>query len=458
MSHRKNPIVVIGSAGTVLWLAICLLVLFSESSFCRENVTVLGRTVDAAGEKIQVNVVKVSLESVQLKVGLAHDRVGPTENLADIAARHRAIAAINGSFFDAYTSNTIKNPHHTVIIDGRIAHIGNVGTLCWFTPSNEVRMERLQFSIEGSINGSYRYPQRWFAYWLNRYPTADTTTIYTPLWGTSTGLSDGVQVVVSGGVVKKIAHRAPQQIPPDGYVIYFRNMYNRLHQKFQRGDRVEYRITIKNNAGRDFWSTLYEGLGAGPLLVRGGKIVLDPLSEGFSSPKITSLSCARSAIGLTDDRSLLMVTTSGTMRQLAEIMLSLGCTTAMNLDGGASSSLWCRGKYITPPGREISNALLVVDKKPATAATPFSSSPPSPALQSPSPMAPATPTTPVISPSVTVVNGPSMGEGGAGLYLIVAIGIAVIILAVFLLLVLSRKKVTSDERGDDEGAPDDFSF
>ena len=69
----------------------------------------------------------------------------------------------------------------------------------------------------------------------------------------------------------------------------------------------------------------------------------------------------RSAVGLTEDGHLLLVTCpSATMQQLGQVMKALGCGDAMNLDGGASSGLWFRGKYVTPPGRDISNALLVL--------------------------------------------------------------------------------------------------
>ena len=41
-------------------------------------------------------------------------------------------------------------------------------------------------------------------------------------------------------------------------------------------------------------------------------------------------------------------------------MKALGCRDAMNLDGGASSGLFFRGAYLTRPGRDISNGLLVM--------------------------------------------------------------------------------------------------
>jgi exopolysaccharide biosynthesis protein len=43
-------------------------------------------------------------------------------------------------------------------------------------------------------------------------------------------------------------------------------------------------------------------------------------------------------------------------------MKQAGAYQAMNLDGGASSGLYFNGKYIRTPGREISNAILVIKK------------------------------------------------------------------------------------------------
>lgn len=40
-------------------------------------------------------------------------------------------------------------------------------------------------------------------------------------------------------------------------------------------------------------------------------------------------------------------------------MKKAGAYQAMNLDGGASSGLYYNGKYLTTPGRKISNALVV---------------------------------------------------------------------------------------------------
>jgi exopolysaccharide biosynthesis protein len=105
-------------------------------------------------------------------------------------------------------------------------------------------------------------------------------------------------------------------------------------------------------------------MGGGPRLLTNGKLTVYPEYEGFSHPKILSLSCQRSAVGVSKDgKWLILATTQGTMRQLGDVMWAIGCHQAMSLDGGASSGLWVRGHYLTTPERKISNALLVVKRK-----------------------------------------------------------------------------------------------
>ncbi|MFM1654789.1 stalk domain-containing protein [Brevibacillus sp. B_LB10_24] len=103
---------------------------------------------------------------------------------------------------------------------------------------------------------------------------------------------------------------------------------------------------------------------AGPTLVKNGKIVLNPVEERMTDPKLTINSGQRSFIGFTADNRLVMGTVPNvTLAQLAEICRSMGLMSAMNMDGGASSGLYAHGKYITTPGRQLSNALIVVPRK-----------------------------------------------------------------------------------------------
>jgi len=104
-------------------------------------------------------------------------------------------------------------------------------------------------------------------------------------------------------------------------------------------------------------------LSAGPRLITNGEITLDPASELLDIPKITGQPLTRSALGITQNNELLMVTVSKcTIQDLATIMKDLGAYNAMNLDGGASTSLYANGKFLATPTRKISNALMVLPR------------------------------------------------------------------------------------------------
>ncbi len=141
-------------------------------------------------------------------------------------------------------------------------------------------------------------------------------------------------------------------------------------KKDSSGDRKTVFAYDKNNlteliAGVDFPDRYQQGgiegaLQVGPRLVVNGKVQLNVEAEGFRDPKILTGGGARSALGITSNHELLLVTSGGaTIPQMAEIMKQAGAYQAMNLDGGASSGLYYNGSYLTKPGRELSNALLV---------------------------------------------------------------------------------------------------
>lgn len=124
-------------------------------------------------------------------------------------------------------------------------------------------------------------------------------------------------------------------------------------------------------------------LQAGPLLVADGRVVVedgcDP--EGFSSNRsqfdsdITVGRYPRAALGLTRD-SIVAVACDGrsrrdagmTLAELAQFMAGLGCESAINLDGGGSTSLVHGGVLRNVPreehgielvaGRPVVNALV----------------------------------------------------------------------------------------------------
>lgn len=207
-----------------------------------------------------VQYVVVNLNDTQLEVRpvLAHDEIGKTESLESMAQRSSALAAINGTFFVAYTTDEYKRPWGKIVID--------------YIERNE--------GISGSSIGFNG----------NAFPVIDQSLKLS---------SDGYQHITS----------------------------------------------------------------AGPTLIKNGQIVLDPASENMHDPKLTTASGQRSFIGYTAENRLIMGTVPNvTLAQLAVICQEMGLVAAMNLDGGASSGLYAHGQYLTRPGRDLSNALVVVPR------------------------------------------------------------------------------------------------
>ncbi|HIE51463.1 MAG TPA: phosphodiester glycosidase family protein, partial [Armatimonadetes bacterium] len=92
-------------------------------------------------------------------------------------------------------------------------------------------------------------------------------------------------------------------------------------------------------------------LACGPSLILAGQVGVDPELEGFSDPHVLEAG-PRSAVGITayNKLKLVCVPAGVTLSRLASIMEQLGCVSAMNLDGGASTALYYRGKTIVAPG------------------------------------------------------------------------------------------------------------
>lgn len=116
----------------------------------------------------------------------------------------------------------------------------------------------------------------------------------------------------------------------------------------------------KSGAGHN-WKDSEFAVSSGPTLVRDGRIALNPWSEGFSDPGLFR-QAARTGLGTTRDGKLLMVSVNQgvTLGRFARMMKALGCQDALNLDGGSSTALYARGRYLSKPRRKLTNVLMVV--------------------------------------------------------------------------------------------------
>lgn len=127
------------------------------------------------------------------------------------------------------------------------------------------------------------------------------------------------------------------------------------------GNRPE--MTTARVDGKPQWQQHWFSLTAGPRLLKRGEIWLNPRREGFTDPSVMGVA-VRAAIGVPEHgKRLLLVTFRNpvSLRKEAEIMKSLGCHEAMNLDGGTSLALAQGGKILRSAGRPLTNVIAIYD-------------------------------------------------------------------------------------------------
>ena len=111
-----------------------------------------------------------------------------------------------------------------------------------------------------------------------------------------------------------------------------------------------------------------------PQLIKNGKINIT-WQEEKSSKSFVETRHPRTAVAKLKDGKFLMITVDGRtessggigLQDLAECLLSLGATDAMNLDGGGSTTMFVDGKVVNHPSdkegeRKVSDAILVTPR------------------------------------------------------------------------------------------------
>jgi hypothetical protein len=111
------------------------------------------------------------------------------------------------------------------------------------------------------------------------------------------------------------------------------------------------------------WPGCESAVQGGIRLVQNGQYAVYPRQQGFRDPGLFR-PATRTAVGLDNRNRLLMVAVNKQiyLSDLAAIMMELGCTDAMALDGGTSTGLAYGGEVILMPGRTLTNVLMVVQR------------------------------------------------------------------------------------------------
>ncbi len=162
-------------------------------------------------------------------------------------------------------------------------------------------------------------------------------------------------------------------IPEDGVVVVGKGpRAGELLKAAQGQQGCRIRLALQDQDGRS-WLGVRTAVGGEPELVRNGAFSTRTDSHGLNADTPFARSRhPRTAAGVTKNGSLVLVVVDGrqatsrgaTLKEIAQIMLDLGCTEALNLDGGGSSTLIARDLVVNSPSdgqqRMVASGLVVL--------------------------------------------------------------------------------------------------
>lgn len=316
-----------------------------------EGVTVDNIKIQTTEGPVPVYVMTVDLTNPYVKVDTLAGSGGMltnTKGVSTMAKETGAIGAINGDFFQMGE----KAPIGLTVQSGQLISSPAQRTdMYGFGLTNDNRPVFTLFSFQGDVTAPTGVQFKLSGmnkptYLADKGVKSDLNTLhmYTPKWGAKsrgpvTGLNGMVEMVVDNDIVQEIRVNQPAvAIPQNGYILAGNGVAGEfLTKNFVPGDfvQVNYSVSPEND-------NLMAAVGGQALLVESGK-------RHWFSQNITGKR-ARTAIGASQDGSkLYLVVVEGgngsrgmTQEELADFMISIGAWTAVNLDGGGSSTMVAR--------------------------------------------------------------------------------------------------------------------
>jgi exopolysaccharide biosynthesis protein len=300
----------------------------------------------------QFPVVKLEIDprqpgvSVRPILSSASGNVG-TAPLFSTIQRLGGIAAINAGFFNR--NNEL--PLGAIRSDNRwlSGPILNRGAIAW-NDSGDVTVGHLNLQENLTTANGQSLPLQS----TNSGYVGAGVARYTPDWGrTYTNIINGETLLsVRNGQIteQRLSTKAGQTtvpIPNDGYLLVVR-----ANQDLLNTLAVGTKVQVNSLTQPDEFNRYAQVLGAGPLLVQNGRIVLNPQSEQFSTNFIQE-AAPRSVIATTPQGKLLLLTVLNraggagpTLAEAAQVVQQLGVVNALNLDGGSSATLYLGGQVL----------------------------------------------------------------------------------------------------------------
>jgi hypothetical protein len=332
---------------------------------------------------VAIQILRLDPSKVGVRSALARDRVMQLETVPDIAARSKAIAAVNAGFF------VVKNgdPAGVLELDDELVSDspltrGAVGIVRAPGKPLSLVFDR----VSASLSLAYTAGGQPFSQEIDG---VDTTRVrgrlmlYTPRYGPDSDMADtGVEWQLAGSPLRVIERRpnaGRTPIPDDGVVLSFGGTVLPTGlERLDQGQEVSIRTHFRTLLGTrpEQWAEAQDIVSGAGLLVYQGMPLTDWSSEqlraGFDAERHP-----RTMIGTTRGPAIWLVTVDGrnpsvslgmTFAELTNLARKLSLVHALNLDGGGSTTMVVNGQIVNHPSdatgaRKVSDALIVVRRE-----------------------------------------------------------------------------------------------
>ncbi|MFH0898917.1 MAG: phosphodiester glycosidase family protein [bacterium] len=337
-----------------------LALLFSNNALCRKQVFFDGQTVAPGIEYVylvtshqplmSIHLLKVDPTKASIFLIAADNMCVSQKTTSEMARECGAMAGINGGFCDENGIPAgVCKIENSWFSDARCPR----AALGWKRDGSTFFIDIINTKITLRINNKEFPVSR-----LNQMRRRDTAIVYAPNFATSTQTSDdGMEIIIKNGVVSEIKKNVGNSvIPRDGFVYSIGKDFSINESEIQIGMPALYDVTIiPSGSKKDIcWNDLDFIIGGTPLLVADGKKIIDFSQEKVDKDFVED-QYARTAVGLLADGDVLFVAVDNdggkmgdgvALPELADLLIGFGCTQALNLCGGKSSTMYVAGELV----------------------------------------------------------------------------------------------------------------
>lgn len=348
---------------------------------------VISRTVAPGVELLQtvddktplvISALKVApgLPGTEIRAFVGFDRIrtegqgSDRETVGSAISRKGAVAGVNADFFP-WTGD----PLGFTVVDGRIvSEPDSKRPAAGIFADGTARLGIIQMSLTFDFGGG-RFIK---PVGVNRPVGQGELIVKDREWGPTTGYkADFAEMVikadwekltetgeVSGEIVAVHNPAIDSAIPEDGIVLVAKGpRIQEMLNASRNRTTVTIKLILQDEDGRS-WLGVRQAAGGGSWLVKNSAVYQQGDASGFNAAFINNRH-PRTGIGITQNGSILMLVTDGrqtisrgaTLNEMARIMMDFGCTDAINLDGGGSSTLMVRDMVINSPSDGVQRAI-----------------------------------------------------------------------------------------------------